>query len=72
MYSCWIYPDVLVLDISGCTPVGYIRMYFCWIYPDVLMLDISECTRVGYIRMNLIFDVLGYTSYPILSVDNSV
>ena len=40
MYSCWIYPDVLMLDISGCTRVGYIRMYSYWIYPDVLVLDV--------------------------------
>ena len=38
-----------MLDISGCTHIGYIRMYSCWIYPDVLMLDISGCTHVGYV-----------------------
>ena len=29
-----------MLDISGCTRVGYIRMYSYWIYPDVLVLDV--------------------------------
>ena len=62
MYSCWIYPDVLMLDISGCTRVGYIQMYSCWIYPDVLVLDISGCTRSCRIYPDvLVLDISGCT-----------
>ena len=58
-----------MLDIFGCTHVGYIGMYSCWIYPDVRVLDISGCTRVGYIRMYscwiypdvLVLDISGCT-----------
>ena len=71
-----------MLDISGCTHVGYIRMYSCWIYPNVLVLDISGCTRVEYIRMYscwiyldvLVLDISGCTHVgyvvviPLLSV----